>query len=109
MEKSADPNLINSNGKLPSALARDKEMKNILAGKFSSPTVTNGVTVTPIVNVTPTAIQSRKRCYSPSVAQVETPTSTAPSTDTPSKPKHPELIESGNGSAPKICLGCVAL
>jgi hypothetical protein len=73
MEKKANPNLTNLAGKLPVSLAKDKEMKNILAGKSASPSVTNGACGTG--NVTPTLIQSRKRPYSPSLPTIETPTS----------------------------------
>lgn len=76
LEKKADPNLINSHGKIPVTLARDKEMKNILSGKASSPVTSNGVMS---MSTTPTAIQSRKRPYSPSVVtnEMSTPTTTA--------------------------------
>ena len=84
MERKADPNIINSSGKLPTSLARDKEMKNILTGKFVPPAISsNGNTSAAAIcegssasgNLTPTMLLSRKRPYSPSTSVIETPTS----------------------------------
>ena len=92
MEKKADPNILNSSGKLPASLAKDKEMKNILTGKLVPPAISsNGNTSaaaisggsSSCVNVTPTMLQSRKRAYSPSTSVIETPTSVPLFKDSP--------------------------
>ena len=86
MEKKANPNIANGSGKLPASLAKDKEMKNILAGKIGT---TNGVgSPSGSGNVTPTMLQqSRKRPYSPSTPVNDTPTSSLlpQSKETPGK------------------------
>jgi galactokinase/mevalonate kinase-like predicted kinase len=92
MEKKADPNIVNSSGKLPTSLAKDKEMKNILTGKFVPPAISgNGSASAAAIcgsssasgNVTPTLLQSRKRPYSPSTSVTETPTSVPLFKDSP--------------------------
>jgi hypothetical protein len=87
MEKKANPNIANGSGKLPASLAKDKEMKNILAGKVGSSNGTGSPSGSG--NVTPTMIQqSRKRPYSPSTPVIDsTPTSSSlpQSKETPGK------------------------
>lgn len=90
IDKKANPNLTNKSGKNPTSFAKDKEMKNILAGKLVPPQSQNGVGSPGSTPIT------RKRPLSPFVSVAENPNPN-PAKESPSILKKRRRMSNENG------------